>query len=370
MPLGLCARRPQEWYNGSTAFGVGVVMNRLPVVLALSCLGLLAFPSISRGQIGGDSTLRRSVGGHVYYADTGDPAENVLVELRSGQGLREQQKITTTTGEFMFIELQPTNYHLTVDVQGYEPINEIVDLSFSSDHGVVLDLKKRNEFASRKEPGPAVSAHILSMPEKARNAFNDGKKKLTQGKNPKASIDEFQKAIAAAPSFYEAYEQMGAAYQQLGKPADAEQAVRKSIELSSDKYASADFDLAFLVMGKGQYAEGEKIARHGLELEPQSWMGECALGQALLAQDRLPDAQKSAERCRALNPNSARAYRLLAIIHLRQKDNDAAIADLDAYIKLDPDSPIGVRAKQMRDQLQASAPAKEKPKLAKPTSNP
>lgn len=345
-------------------------MNRLPWVLALACVGFLVFPKVSRGQIGGDSTHRRSIGGHVYYADTGDPAENVLVELRDAEGLPQQQKMTTTTGEFMFIELQPTNYHLTVDIQGYEPINEVVDLSFSSDHGVVLDLKKRNEFAGRKEPGSAVSAHILSMPQKAQAAFNEGRKKLNQEKNPQGSVDEFKKAIAAAPGFYEAYEQMGVAYQQWGKPADAEQAVRKAIELSSDKYALADFDLAFLVLDKRQYAEGEKIARHGLELEPQSWKGEFGLGRALLAQNRLPDAQKSAERCRALNPNFAGAYQLLAIIHLRQKDNAAAIGDLDAYIKLDPDSPVGIRAKQMRDQLQASAPAKETPTLAKPTAKP
>jgi tetratricopeptide (TPR) repeat protein len=160
------------------------------------------------------------------------------------------------------------------------------------------------------------------------------------------------------------------AYLQFCKPADAEQAVRKSIELSSDKYALADFDLAILVLDKGENAEGEKMARHGLELEPQSWKGEFELGRALLGEDRLAEAQKSAEKSRTLNPNFPGVYRLLAIIHLRQKDNAAAIADLDAYIKLDPNSPIGVRAKQKRDELQASTPTKGTPMLATPTGNP
>jgi tetratricopeptide (TPR) repeat protein len=269
----------------------------------------------------------------------------------------------------MFVELDPASYQVTVDVQGYEPLSMEVDLSFSSEHGIVLDLKKRKDFADSKEHGAVVSAHLLSMPQKARDSFNKGEKKLKEEKKLQASVDEFKKAIAAAPGFYEAYEQMGMAYLQWGKPADAEQAVRKSIELSSDKYAMADIDLAVLVLDKGQNAEGEKLARHGLELDPQSWLGEFELGRALLAQDRLADAQKSAEKSRTLNPNFAGVYRLLAIIHLRQKDNAAAIADLDAYIKLDPSSPIGLRAKQKRDELQASTPTKGAPMLATPTGN-
>jgi tetratricopeptide (TPR) repeat protein len=345
-------------------------MNRLPVVLALACVSLLVFPTVSRGQGGGDPSRRRSIIGHVYYAETGDPAENVIVELRNAEGLIEQDKMTTGSGEFMFVELDPASYQVTVDIQGYEPFNTEVDLSFSSERGLVVDLKKRKEFADSKEHGAVVSAHMLSMPKKARDAYDKGEKNLSQKKNPQASVDEFQKAIAAAPGFYEAYEQMGMAYLQWGKPADAEQAVRKSIELSSDKYALADFDLAILVLDKGQNAEGEKMARHGLELEPQSWKGEFELGRALLGEDRLADAQKSAEKSRTLNPNFPGVYRLLAIIHLRQKDNAAAIADLDAYIKLDPNSPIGLRAKQKRDELQGSAPAKETPILARPAANP
>jgi hypothetical protein len=54
-----------------------------------------------------------------------------------------------------------------------------------------------------------------------------------------------------------------------------------------------------------------------------------------------------------LSPGTAVIYRLLSNIHLRQKNYPALLRDLDAYIKLDPDSPAGLRAKQMRDQVQA-----------------
>jgi regulator of sirC expression with transglutaminase-like and TPR domain len=45
-------------------------------------------------------------------------------------------------------------------------------------------------------------------------------------------------------------------------------------------------------------------------------------------------------------------YRLLSNIHLQQKDYPALLQDIDQYLKLDPDSPAGVRAKELREQVQ------------------
>jgi hypothetical protein len=59
-------------------------------------------------------------------------------------------------------------------------------------------------------------------------------------------------------------------------------------------------------------------------------------------------------------------YRLLSNIHLQQKDYPALLEDLDAYVKLDPDSPAGARAKEIRDQVQQKI-AQEKPAAAADT---
>ena len=108
-----------------------------------------------------------------------------------------------------------------------------------------------------------------------------------------------------------------------------------------------------ILVEKGQAGEGERAIRRGVELNPNSWMGFYELGKLELGRDELDVALKSAERARALAPNAPIVYRLLANIHLQQK-NYAAFAmpgDLDAYIKLDPDSPAGLRAAEMRQQL-------------------
>ena len=47
-------------------------------------------------------------------------------------------------------------------------------------------------------------------------------------------------------------------------------------------------------------------------------------------------------------PDQPKVYHLLSLIHLRQKNYQATVADLDAYIKLVPNSPDGQTAKQIR----------------------
>jgi tetratricopeptide (TPR) repeat protein len=75
------------------------------------------------------------------------------------------------------------------------------------------------------------------------------------------------------------------------------------------------------------------------------------LSKVQLSQKRIEEASKSAERARSLAPNFASIYRLLANIHVQQKNYPALLQDIDAYVKLDPDSPAGVRAKQMREEV-------------------
>ena len=70
-------------------------------------------------------------------------------------------------------------------------------------------------------------------------------------------------------------------------------------------------------------------------------------------QKRIRDAQDSAEHAQLLAPGTAIVYRLLANIHLQQKDYAALLQDIDEYLRLDPESPAGLRAKELRAQITA-----------------
>jgi hypothetical protein len=330
-------------------------MSRLhfgPVVPFLFAASLLFPPCSDARQMGGgrpdDNHL--TINGNVYYDEGNQPAAHVMVQLQGSEGDSRETEETTDSGWFEFRRLGGGTYTLMVDVQGYQQVATTVDLSFMPEKGVVLRLRSLS--SEKKTAAPtSVSAHELSMPEKARELMSAGKKKLYADKNAQAALDDFQSAIAAAPGYYEAHYQVGMTYLSLGKRDDAETSFRKSIELSSDKYCEADVGLGTLMLDRRDFVQGEKTVRHGVELNPDYWLGQYELGRALLNLDRVAEALKSADRAKSLAPSAAVVYRLLSNIHLRQKDYPALLADIDSYVKLDPDSPAGIRAKQLREQV-------------------
>jgi tetratricopeptide (TPR) repeat protein len=196
-----------------------------------------------------------------------------------------------------------------------------------------------------------VSAHELRIPQKARTAFNKGAK-LLAAQNSAGSIAEFQRAIKAFPDFYEAYYKIGIAQLNLQHARDAEAAFEKSIELSAGRYPPAHFGLGVTLCLQKQFAEAEEAIRTGVELDPTDAAGQFTLAWVLFNAGRLPDAEKSARQAVLYNANFATAYLLLAQIHLRRSDTSALVADLDAYLRLDPDGPHSVEAKAVRTQAQ------------------
>jgi|HubBroStandDraft_1064217.scaffolds.fasta_scaffold04168_4 tetratricopeptide (TPR) repeat protein len=197
-----------------------------------------------------------------------------------------------------------------------------------------------------------VSVRQLSIPGKARDAYNKGIRRLNV-KDWAGSLLEFQHAIKSFPGFYEAYDMLGVAQLAMLNSADAERSFRKSIDLSLGQYAPPHFGLGLILcIDYKQFADAEAIVREGLDLDPVDASGHFALAWVLFSVGRLTEAEQSAREAVRNKPAFAEPYLLLADIHLRQNHSAAAIEDLDAYLKLDPDSPRSARAKAARADAQ------------------
>lgn len=202
-------------------------------------------------------------------------------------------------------------------------------------------------------PDATVSVRQLRIPDKAKFAFNKGTQKLA-AKDYAGGIAEFQKAIAAYDDFYEAYYKIGIANLEMQANEAAEAAFRKSIALSESKYTPPLFGMGLALASQKQYADAESYIRAGLQLEPTSPSGLLTLGWALYSEQRVVEAEKAARDAVLYNPNLAMAHLLLAQIHRRQKDSAAMVNDLDAYLRLDPDSSRSRALRTTRDEAQQS----------------
>ena len=212
--------------------------------------------------------------------------------------------------------------------------------------------------------GATVSARELRIPEKARKAFSKGMERIA-AKDWAGSISEFQRAIKAFGDLYEAYYKIGIAQLELQQRADAEAAFRKAIELSKGRYAPPLFGLGLALSNDGQFAEAELAIRTGLDLDPLDAAGHFTLAWVLYTGQKIGEAEQSALEAVRYNPNFAMAHLLLAQIHRKQNNQAALVADLDNYLRLEPEGPQSAGAKLVRDHTQRWLQQQQVTELAK-----
>jgi hypothetical protein len=326
------------------------------VLVCVSC-SITPFGSYAQGPV--------TISGYVYCQEKPHVPPNVQVDLRDAQQTQLASAAASDSGEFRFDGLKQGVYTVSVNEPGYEPVSVKLDLSGASQKDVAICLKRSAKIQDSPK-STTISAHELSMPAKARDLMESGKRKLYEGKDSAGGVGDFQQAISLAPGYYEAHYQLAMAYLSLGNGGEAEKCFRKSIEVSGDKYGEADVRLGTILLDQGKATEGEKAIRRGIQLDPSFWLGYYELGRALLNQKRIRDAQDSAEHAKLLAPGTAIVYRLLVNIHLQQKDYAALLQDIDEYLRLDPDSPAGLRAKELRAQIQQKMATDNSTAVAKP----
>jgi tetratricopeptide (TPR) repeat protein len=205
--------------------------------------------------------------------------------------------------------------------------------------------------AQSQQSNNAVSVRELRIPPKALRSFEQGIERLAK-KDPAGSLPYFQRAISEYAGYYEAYDRLGTADLKLWRLPEAEQAFRKSIEVSGGQYAHPLLALGAILDDQKQFGEAVTVLRSGLGLDPNSWTGHYYLGLALFGLSRLEEAGESARETLVRKPDFPGAYLLLADIHCREKDYLSLVSDLNEYLKLAPDGPDSGWARDLRESAQ------------------
>lgn len=211
-----------------------------------------------------------------------------------------------------------------------------------------------------------VSIRELSIPGKARNAFDKGVQQLKL-KDWAGGALQFQRAVNSFPTFYEAYDLLGTAELAMHRWGDAEAAFRKSIELSHDSYAPPHFGLGLtLCMNQRRFADAEAVIREGLDLDPADATGQFALAWVLYTVARFAEAEQSARQAILYRSTFPEPYLLLGQIHRQQSNFAAEIDDLNGYLKLDSSSPRSERARSARAEAQRALSSESSQVIALP----
>jgi tetratricopeptide (TPR) repeat protein len=326
--------------------------RHLPVLLLL--LAAVFFPASAQGQQSQQSHRRSiySIGGTLRDDVNHRALENFLVTLKQLTGATVGTAFSNSNGDFQFDGLGGGDYILEISAKDYDAFRETITLTDGSRLGISIFLTRTGKAATLGVE-MSISAHQLSVPHKAHDEFEKGMSLIYLKSDYRGAITQFQLAIRDFQTYYEAYAEEGNAYYELQEMDHAEEALRKSIELSSGQYADAEFTLAALLTDKKQFDEAEKIARRGVSVDSSSWRGPFELARALTALKKIDEAEKNAQQARDVMPDNPPVYLLLANIHIQKKDYAALLRDLNDYLRLSPIGPEADQARKTRVRVQA-----------------
>ena len=328
-------------------------LRRLPILSLLLALGLLHANAQNSQNMPNRHSIF-SIAGSIRDASTQREMESIQVFLKQATGTPITTTFTRDNGDFQFDGLGNGDYIIEVSVKDYERFQQEVAINGASRLGLSIFLAK-----SGKPPAtPAlqelsISAHQLSVPHKAHDEFEKGMALIYLKSDYRGAIAQFQLAIRDFPAYYEAYAEEGSAYYQLQEMDHAEEALRKSVELSSGQYADAMFTLAALLTDTKRFQEAETTARRGVSVDSTSWRGPFELARALTALKKTEEAEKTAQQSRDLMPDNPPVYLLLANIHIQKKDYPALLRDIDDYLRLAPIGPEADQARRTKERVQS-----------------
>jgi tetratricopeptide (TPR) repeat protein len=325
-----------------------MLVRRLPIFLLLLTVGVL--PAESQSPPNRHSIF--SIGGTIRDSVSHHGIESILVTLKLLTGPTVNSAFTRSNGDFQFDGLSRGDYILEIVVKDYDPVRETINLSDASRMGMTFFLTRSAKSVAAPNARMSISAHQLSVPHKAHDEFEKGMTLIYLKSDYRGAIAQFQLAIKDFPTYYEAYAEEGGAYYQLQDIPHAEEALQKSIDLSSGQFADAMFTLAALETDTKRYEEAEATARRGISVDSSSWRGPFELARALTALKKPEEAEKNAAKSRDVMPDNPSVYLLLANIHIQVKNYAALIRDLDDYLRLSPIGPEADQARKTRERVQ------------------
>lgn len=323
----------------------------MKICLKVTLLLLLLAPAAPPARSQGDS---RSVRGQVRTANGTPIPSDVSVRLEEAEGVVVAQKFVGVDGKFEFTNLSGELYRLVVTAKGFQTVNWDVDMHYLATRYPNVYLSPLRPEKSAPGSPSTTSASDLAAPKKARHEYEKGKQAL-QDENPAEARNHLEKAVAQYPCYARAQTTLGVALASQHEFVPAESAFRKAIECDSG-FLEAYVQLAVLLDLQGKYSESEANLRQGLGHFPNQWQLHYQLGAAL---DGLKDYQKAEQeylKAQSINPTALppEFHVKLADVYLKQKEWEKAYAEMQAYLRVDPNGEFAQETHSLMKRMESA----------------
>ena len=212
---------------------------------------------------------------HIHVVLSNDRNAGPYLEVKLMEGSVDQSVGITYTndiGEAEFLGVPIGDYHVRVSGDGIETTD-------SADFEVDNRKVTQSEYVTVRqveETGPKpvsshsgmVSASDLNVPQKARKEVDKANEAMAE-QNWKKALEHLNKALALAPQYATAYNNLGVLYAKTNDFPHEEEALKKAIAVD-DHFAAAFVNYGKLCLQQKNFPQAEAMLQKAVSVEPNN----------------------------------------------------------------------------------------------------
>jgi len=330
-------------------------------------LGLLAAllgstsPLWAQGGVG-------SIVGEVH-AGTGDFSGRVFIELQLRHATLDSI-YSDDEGKFGFYSLGSNPYHVVINDERFQPVDQLAAVNTSISAVTIVRITLVPREPVKKEPLPdrpqgsnpdlvATAEYRRRFPKAAIKEFDRGVKADNDQRHDEA-IQHYQKAIALAPEFYPAHNNLGSDYVSRSDFEAAKGQFEEVIKLNQSD-AAAYFNLSNVCLLMHDFEDAQKFLDEGMRREPESALGHFLLGSLKIHSGEHAAAEAALRQAMQLSPTMVQPRLQLVNLMLEEGRREDAAAQLRDFLQAFPESSFSPQARQLLKRLEAPAQASPAP---------
>ena len=199
-------------------------------------------------------------------------------------------------------------------------------------------------------PTPTLEVHKRRSVPEVDDAMAKGQDLLFKKHDARSSVDEFKRAAKLDPWYGQAYLLLGLAQMQLQQWSDAQWAFEEATKVEPGN-ARAYLGAGSALNEQQNYAEAQKALQHSLEIRPDSAEAHYELARSLWGLGKWQLAEPHVRQAIELNKDYAGPHALMGNIYIEREDPEAALAEFEQCLRLDPEGILAPSVKEIISQL-------------------
>ncbi|MFZ0959418.1 MAG: tetratricopeptide repeat protein [Terriglobia bacterium] len=293
-----------------------------------------------------------TIGGQVRTLNGQPITSGVSVNLATSQGDQVASRPVDSGGGFEFDAVPKGMYELTVTADNFQTYHQTIDESFGAPSYYRADVMM-TPTAHRKIPAAALPALTdEAAPKNARKEFSQGDQALKKRDLEKARL-HLEKAVQEYPCYARAHAALAEIHVAGHRPDSAEASLKRAIQCDGNFLDSYDL-LAQLYITENKFADSESVLHQGLRLSPGAWTLLYQMGRTHIGMEKYQEALRDFEEAESFHPDVPAIFHAqFANAYMAAGEYDKALAELDTYLRLDPNGRFASSAREASQTLRS-----------------